>query len=97
VVQEALTNVARHAGARRVGVLIGRREGHAVAVVEDDGRGFDPEAGRAAHPGHRHLGLAGMHERVALVGGTLEVESAPGEGTTVFARIPLPDARPEPS
>jgi signal transduction histidine kinase len=92
VVQEALTNVARHAGATRVGVMIGKRDGQAVAVVEDDGRGFDPEEPTPAGAARPALGLIGMRERVALLGGTLEIESTAGEGTTVFARIPVPDA-----
>jgi signal transduction histidine kinase len=60
-----------------------------VAIVEDDGAGFDAEAALTGKPTGR-LGLLGMRERLALVGGTLEVESTPGAGTTVFARIPLP-------
>jgi signal transduction histidine kinase len=92
VVQEALTNVARHACPNYVGVMVGRRDDHAVAVVEDDGRGFNPEGPRAPdRPGG--LGLAGMRERVTLLGGTVEIESAPGHGTTIFARIPLSEAR----
>ncbi len=83
VVQEALTNVARHARARAVSVTVGRTGGEARAVVEDDGDGFDPDAGTT------RLGLAGMRERVELVGGALEVESAAGAGTTVIARVPL--------
>lgn len=91
VVQEALTNASRYAGARRVVVVVGRREGEAVAVIEDDGFGFDPDAvPRAPIPGRRGgLGLIGMRERVELLGGTLEVDSAPGAGATVIARIPL--------
>jgi signal transduction histidine kinase len=92
VVQEALTNVARHARATHVGVLVGRRDGQVVAVVEDDGEGFDPEATTPPPGGRRPLGIIGMRERVALLGGTLEVESVPGAGTTVFARIPLRSA-----
>ncbi|HYH63885.1 MAG TPA: chemotaxis protein CheB [Urbifossiella sp.] len=83
VVQEALTNVARHARAKAVSVTVGRAGGEARAVVEDDGVGFDPEAGTI------RLGLAGMRERVELVGGALEIESAPGAGTTVIARVPV--------
>jgi signal transduction histidine kinase len=64
-----------------------------VAVVEDDGAGFDPAA--AAQPGGR-LGLLGMRERVELVDGHLTVESAPGGGTTVIARIPLSGDREVP-
>ncbi|MDY3561756.1 PAS domain S-box protein [Gemmata sp. JC673] len=91
VVQEALTNAARYAGARRVAVVVGRRGDEAVAVIEDDGYGFDPESvPRAAIPGRRGgLGLIGMRERVDLLGGELEIDSAPGSGTTIIARIPL--------
>jgi signal transduction histidine kinase len=85
IVQEALTNVARHAKARRVSVVISRHDDHATVAVEDDGVGFDPAAVAACG----RLGLVGMRERAALAAGTLEVESTPGEGTTVLARFPL--------
>jgi signal transduction histidine kinase len=88
VVQEALTNAAKHAGAGHVSVALTCRRGEVVAVVEDDGRGFDADGEtQAAAPGR--LGLLGMRERVTLVRGALEIESAPGRGTTVIARIPL--------
>jgi PAS domain S-box-containing protein len=83
VVQEALTNVARHARAGRATVTLTRHEGHVLAVVEDDGGGFDPDAAT------ERLGIVGMRERVSLVGGTLEIESRPGGGTAVFVRIPV--------
>ena len=90
VVQEALTNVARHAGASRVSVVVGRRGAEAVAVVEDDGAGFDPEEEAPPADARRGgLGLPGMRERVGLLGGTVEVEAEPSRGTTVIARIPL--------
>jgi signal transduction histidine kinase len=91
VVQEALTNVAKHARATHVAVLVGRRDGHAVAVIEDNGRGFDPAPAITTPPDgtRRPIGLLGMRERAAVLGGTLEIESSPGAGTTVFARIPL--------
>ena len=90
VVQEALTNIARHSGAKHAGVVVERREGHVVAVVEDDGHGFrDPGEQRVESAG---LGLLGIRERVALLGGTLDVESTPGSGTTLFVRIPLAGA-----
>ncbi len=90
IVQEALANVARHAGARRVSLILERRLDQVSPIVEDDGRGFDVEATAANAPGaKRPLGLLGMQERAALVGGTLTIESAPGGGTAVFARIPL--------
>jgi signal transduction histidine kinase len=85
VVQEALTNVAKHAGARVVSVVVERQDGRAIAVVEDDGVGFDPEAASASG----RLGLLGMRERVAVLGGALEVESSPGSGTTIIARVSL--------
>jgi signal transduction histidine kinase len=85
IVQESLTNIAKHAGtATRVSILVTRKESAAVVVVEDDGAGF--EADRPV----TGLGLAGMRERVALVGGRLRVETGPGKGTTVAAEIPLP-------
>lgn len=88
LVQEALHNVVKHAGARHVAVLLQAREHEAVVIVEDDGRGFD-----AAHvlerPKNQGLGLVSMRERATLCGGTLDVDAAPGRGTTIFVRIPL--------
>lgn len=85
VAQEALTNVVRHARADRVSVLLKEHEGQLQLVIEDDGVGFDP-----ARAGSASNGLIGMRERVELVGGELLVESTPGTGTTVYARVPLP-------
>jgi signal transduction histidine kinase len=81
VVQEALTNVAKHAGAGRVRVEVARDNGTVEVVVEDDGRGFDPTAATGG------LGLTGMRERVELSGGRLEIRSRPG--TRVRARLPV--------
>jgi two-component system, NarL family, sensor histidine kinase DevS len=83
IVQESLTNVVKHAQARRVSILLTRADGVVKAVVEDDGRGFDPE--RATDSGY---GLIGMRERLALLGGRLEIESARDAGTTVAAEVP---------
>lgn len=81
VLQEALTNVARHAGARNVSVRLVRDETTVELRVQDDGAGFEPgDAGR--------LGLRGMRERAALLGGSVEVDSQPGAGTTITAHIP---------
>ena len=90
VVQEALTNVLKHAGATRVSVYLERQPNHLFATVEDYGKGFDPDLSPDPARAVGGLGLLGMHERVALVGGTLEIESSPGGGTTVFVRVPLP-------
>jgi signal transduction histidine kinase len=84
IVQEALTNVVKHAEASAVSILLVRRDGIVTAVVEDDGSGFDPEAARADS-----LGLEGMRERVALHDGRLTLESAPGAGTTLRVEVPL--------
>ena len=87
VAQEALTNVTRHANAKRVSVLLERRPGHVSLIVEDNGVGFDTAIRASAAQGK--LGLLGMRERVILAGGTLEIESTPNAGTTVFVRVPL--------
>ena len=89
VTQEALTNVTRHAKARRVSVLLERRPDCVSLIIEDDGRGFDAEALLHAPATKGKLGLLGMQERVKLVGGSLEIESAPGTGATVFVRLAL--------
>jgi signal transduction histidine kinase len=87
VVQEALTNVHRHAGATRVGIIIERRFEELRVVVEDDGCGFD--GAHVPADGGRHTGLRGMAERASLVAGSLEVESLPGRGTTLYLAIPV--------
>lgn len=89
VAQEALNNVAKHAAATSVDMLLERRDDHAVLIAEDDGRGFDPDGVEADGGGERGMGLIGMRERAALVRGTVEVESTPGGGTTVFVRVPV--------
>jgi signal transduction histidine kinase len=87
VVQEALTNVSKHANASAVDVLVGRRNGSLVAVVEDDGRGFQADAVHT--PQGTRLGLFGMRERAELLGGHFSIESSPAGGTTVFVEVPL--------
>ncbi len=84
VVQEALTNIIKHAQAGRVSILLQRKGDAVVAMIEDDGSGFDPDETRKDA-----LGLAGMRERVALVGGRLQIESSAGAGTTLVAEVPL--------
>ena len=91
IAQEALTNVAKHAEARRVAVELGPLQGRARLVVRDDGRGFDPAVVLAER--ERGLGLFGMQERAALVGATLRLESRPGAGTRIQVDVDL-QARP---
>ncbi len=89
VAQEALTNVIRHGQARRVEVELHDAGGELRLTLRDDGRGFDvSEAHRRATRGGSQ-GLLNMHERVALAGGELEIDSSPGRGTAVHARFPL--------
>ena len=85
IVQEALTNVARHASAKSVSVLVERRFGEVVAVIEDDGIGFDSEL--ASQNGK--LGLLGMQERASLLDGRLTIESVIGQGSSIFVNIPI--------
>ena len=89
IVQEALTNVARHSGATHVSVVVERRNGQVHAIVEDNGRGFDTRNVAASATPDGGLGLLGIRERVALLGGAMEIESRPGAGTTLFVRLPL--------
>jgi signal transduction histidine kinase len=84
VAQEALHNAAKHARARALELVLEVRDGEVALVVADDGRGFDPHG---EFPGH--LGLRSMRERVVAVGGTLEIDSSPGRGTRLRARVPL--------
>lgn len=87
IAQEALNNISKHAEAAGVDVLLERRDHHVALIVEDDGKGFEPDKG--ATPEGKKIGLLNMHERAASAGGTLEIESGPDQGTTVFARVPI--------
>jgi PAS domain S-box-containing protein len=88
IAQESLMNAYRHSGAENVEVSLRRPKGSLRLTVSDDGRGFDP--GAAADPLRPpdHLGILGMRERARIVAGVLDIESSPGEGTTVSLRIP---------
>ncbi len=90
ITQEALTNVARHAGAHTVSLLVEARDGSVSLIVEDDGRGFDVAHYMSEGRDERSLGVFGMRERATLLGGALTIESTPGSGTTVFVEVPLP-------
>jgi signal transduction histidine kinase len=84
IAQEALTNIAKHAEATRLSITLTRKNGSIAVIIEDDGKGFDPSTEVDG------LGLLGMRERLALVGGTLRIETAPGAGTTIAAEVPVP-------
>ena len=88
IIQEALTNIAKYAEAKNVSVILRYRDSSLVAVIEDDGKGFDIDSIMASADGKK-LGLFGMYERASLIGGTLTIESKRGVGTTVFLEVPL--------
>lgn len=90
IIQEALSNAVRHAEASLVRVMIARQGDAVAATVEDDGRGFDPQ--RVMSAGGRGLGLYGMQERAAYLGGRVNIVSQPGTGTQVHAEIPISEA-----
>ena len=89
IVQEALTNVAKHAEAKNVSVILREGEASVLAIVEDDGKGFPVAEVMGSAAKDKRLGLFGMEERAALVAGKLTIESTPGEGTTVFVEVPF--------
>jgi signal transduction histidine kinase len=84
IVQESLTNAVKHAQASLVSIVLARKLGAVAIVIEDDGRGFDPEDTRAGG-----FGLEGMRERVGLLAGKLQIESREGGGTTIVAEVPV--------
>jgi signal transduction histidine kinase len=90
IIQEALNNVAKHSGAKHVSVILHRAADYVQAMIEDDGRGFDPESALEAARDRGRLGLVGIEERLAVISGTLKVEAAPGRGATLVIRIPTP-------
>ena len=91
IVQEALSNVRKHAAANQVTVSVADEDGCLSIAVEDDGRGFDPIA--AGQNGNGHFGLHTMRERATSIGGSLQVQSAPGAGTIVTVKVPHAGAR----
>jgi PAS domain S-box-containing protein len=90
IAQEALTNVVRHAQARHVWVALHSRDAEVHLVIRDDGLGFDRDTVWSAPVSEGNLGVQGMQERAVIVGGQLDIHSAPGQGTEVHARFPLP-------
>ena len=92
IINEALTNSARHAQAGRVWVALFVEKGEVVALVNDNGLGFEVDAWRKSARRHESQGLQGMQERATLLGGSLTITSKPGHGTQLEVRLPLPDS-----
>ena len=89
IIQEALNNIAKHSGAKRVSLVLRRTTDHVQAIIEDDGCGFDVATASAEASDRGGLGLLGIQERLGNVGGSLSMESAPGRGVTLIVRIPV--------
>lgn len=89
VIQEALTNVARHSNATSCRVTLRRKEQVVQVVIEDNGQGFDSQTVMLSDEKGHGLGLHGMKERIELVGGSLEFDARPAKGTTIFIEVPL--------
>ncbi len=89
IIQEALTNISRHAGAKQICIAAERHGGTITFVIQDDGRGFDVEAVLARRATDRGMGLATMAERARILGGTIQIDSTPGQGTTVAFTVPI--------
>jgi signal transduction histidine kinase len=96
VAQEALTNVVRHARARHIAINLIQANNALELIIRDDGIGFDADLARDRARQGASLGLLGMQERVALLGGQFTIAAAPGSGTDVKARFPLASTRPQP-
>jgi signal transduction histidine kinase len=92
VAQEALTNVMRHAGATEVVMTLCRRDNALELLVRDNGVGFDPGVAQKRASTGQSMGMIGMQERVGLIGGRLELESAPGRGVLLRATVPLEES-----
>jgi signal transduction histidine kinase len=86
--QEALNNTCKYAKANNASVSLQRVDGTVRLIIEDDGIGFEPSKKAVMTDNDRGLGLVGMKERAELVGGSIEIESSVGNGTTIYARVP---------
>ena len=93
ILQEALTNIVKHSGAGSASVTVRREEEKIVFSIEDDGKGFDVTQVSAQEPAERGLGLAGMEERVSMLGGSLALWSEPGKGMRISFSIPVQEEK----
>lgn len=89
IAQETLTNTAKHAQATSVSVIVEKTNHSVRLIIEDDGVGFDADVIARRARRERRLGLAGIQERAAILGGSVDIESAPNRGTTVFVNVPV--------
>jgi two-component system sensor histidine kinase UhpB len=94
IVQEALTNVAKHAQANRVSIHLECGVSSVTAMIRDDGKGFDTEGIVGFRPSRQGMGLLGIRERAASLGGSLSIEARPGKGTQLTIEIPVREGEP---
>jgi signal transduction histidine kinase len=92
IAQEAITNAARYAKPSSVTVRLISEWGYVTMQIADDGQGFDPETLDLSHSHGQGLGLRGMQERAMIMGGTLKLETAPGQGTTITVCVPVTES-----
>jgi signal transduction histidine kinase len=95
IVQEAVNNVAKHAEAKHVALTIKKGNGNAVIEIKDDGKGFDIIESQTKHITERGMGLAAIHERARMLGGTLEISSHENEGSRITLMIPIRKSKGE--
>ena len=91
ILQECLTNIAKHAQANRVSVVSRKQDVHVLIRVEDDGKGFDVKEAFGRSPSKKGLGLSAMYERVRMLGGSLDIWSQKGMGTKITFTVPMDD------
>ena len=89
IFQESLTNISRHAQATDILIDIDKQEGYVTCIIQDNGRGFDPQAVADCEKGQRGIGLATMYQRTRIAGGRLEIKSSPEAGTQLTLTIPI--------
>ena len=89
-VQESLNNIEKHAEARRVTVRLGREDGLLILAITDDGAGIEPRSEQSRRSKNGGFGLVSLRERAAFAGGTLDIQTAPQQGTTITVRLPIP-------
>jgi PAS domain S-box-containing protein len=92
IAQEALNNIVKHARAAHINVVLQKVDETLVMIIEDDGVGFETDKGAIPKATERGFGLIGMRERAALMGGSVEIESTPGSGTTIYVHVPFSEA-----
>ncbi len=95
IIEEALNNARKHADPQNVWIRTRAEGNRLMVIVEDDGRGFDPQALRADYSRRGSMGMLNMVERAELLGGEFGIESAPGQGTRIRLQVPIPNAAPE--